>query len=268
MDYRHVQTIGGPGEFGALRAIALDRQNRLYAVGDSEVKVFDHSGRIVRRWDTAHPGLSVAVAPDGAVWVGEIRQVEIFDAAGMRRQTWNDPARMSRVTAIGFTGADVLLADAGGRAIRRFDRAGAFRHDIGNDNPVKGFLVPNGVLDFGIDSRGIIHAANPGKHRVEQYSVDGRLEGHIGRFDGRDPAGFTGCCNPTNVAVSDAIYVTEKAVPRAKVYSFDGKLQAVIAAGVFDPACKNMRIALDSHRRVFVTDTVKKNILVFEPVTV
>ena len=43
-----VQTLSGKapagGVCGALRAIAIDRQDRLYAAGDSEVKVFDSQG--------------------------------------------------------------------------------------------------------------------------------------------------------------------------------------------------------------------------------
>jgi len=123
-------------------------------------------------------------------------------------------------------------------------------------------------LDFAVDAHGIIHVANPGKHRVERYTPGGELLGHIGSFHGTDPAGFGGCCNPTNVAVSERLYVTEKAGPRAKVYDFSGELQAVIAADVFDPNCKNMSMAVDHRGRVYVADTVKLAIFVFEPVTV
>ncbi len=103
---------------------------------------------------------------------------------------------------------------------------------------------------------------------MERYAPGGELLGHIGRFDGIDPAGFTGCCNPTNVAIRDAIYTTEKAGPRVKAYDFSGKLLAVIATEPFDANCKNMSIAVDSRGRVYVVDTVKAAIFVFEPVSV
>ena len=101
-----------------------------------------------------------------------------------------------------------------------------------------------------MDVKGILHAANPGKHRVERYAPEGELLGQFGRFDGRDPAGFSGCCNPTNVAVTDGgrIWVTEKAGPRAMVYDSSGKLLEVIATRIFDPNCKNMAIAACSKR--------------------
>jgi len=271
MQYRQVQVIGGkgaaPGKFTTtLAGIAVDARGQIYAAGDSELKVFDAAGAMKRRWPTSRPALSVAVAGNGSVYAGQAGQIEIFDSAGKLANTWRNPALLGRVTAIGFVKDTVLAADAADRAIRRLDRNGKLLNTIGKDNPVNGFLIPNGVVDFSVDAQGIIHAANPGKHRVERYTPGGELLGHIGRFDGIDPAGFPGCCNPTNVAVAgrDRIVVTEKAGPRVKVYDFGGKLLAVIATGEFDPNCKNMDVAVDSRGRVYVVDTVKLEIFVFE----
>ncbi|MFQ5807349.1 MAG: hypothetical protein ACE5I3_12955, partial [Phycisphaerae bacterium] len=135
------------------------------------------------------------------------------------------------------------------------------------DNRMRGFLVPNGHLDFAVDAGGVIHAANPGKHRVERYTPEGKLLGHFGRFDGRDPAGFGGCCNPTNIALTrqGLIVVTEKAGPRAKVYSADGRLLAVMGEDDFDPTCKNMDVAVDSSGRIYVIDTARLHICVYAP---
>jgi len=272
MQYAQAQLLAGKGagdhEFTAsLRGLAVDRRDFLYAAGDQEVKGFDGAGRLRRRWSTSQPGLSVAVSGDGRVLIGQAGRVEIFDQAGRRTNTWRDEQRLGLVTAIGFFEDQVFLGDARGRCVRRYDSGGRFLNDIGNDNRMKGFLIPNGVVDFGVDAKGILHAANPGKHRVERYTPEGKLLGHFGRFDGRDPAGFSGCCNPTNLAVTDGarIWVTEKAGPRAKVYDSAGKLLSVIAAGVFDPNCKNMSIAAGARGRVYVADTVKLAIFVFEP---
>jgi sugar lactone lactonase YvrE len=265
MKYGQVRAIGT--RFAtSLRSLATGAHGRLFAAGDSAVRVFDAAGRLERSWPTSRPALSVAVAGDGAVYAGQAGQIEIFDGAGKLVDTWRDEALLRRVTAIGFVKDGVLAGDAADRAIRHFDPNGKFRNTIGKDNPVHGLLIPNGVVDFAVDAHGVIHAANPGKHRVERYLPDGQLLGHIGRFHGTDPAGFGGCCNPTNVAVGERIYVTEKAGPRAKVYDFDGTLQAVIAEGGFDPNCKNMSVAVDGRGVVYVADTVKLAIFVFEPV--
>jgi sugar lactone lactonase YvrE len=272
MEYRQIRVIGGkgnaPGQFAtSLRSLAVDTHGQLYAAGDSEIKVFDAAGRLKRRWSTARPVHSVATG-EGAVYAGEERQIEIFDGTGKLVHTWRDESLLGRVTAIGFVKDGVLAGDAADRAIRHFDRNGKFLNNVGKDNPVHGLLIPNGVVDFAVDAHGVIHAANPGKHRVERYLPTGELLGHIGRFHGTDPSGFGGCCNPTNVAVGDRIYVTEKAGPRAKVYDFSGALQAVIASTPFDPNCKNMSVAVDARGVVYVADTVQLAIFVFELVTV
>jgi sugar lactone lactonase YvrE len=251
----------------ALRGIAIGADGRIYAVGDSEVKVFDKEGELQGRWKTALPGYSVAVDRDGRVWVGQWQQVEIFDAEGAPVDTWKGPDRLGLVTAIDFGAADVFLADATARWIHRYDRDGKFLNDIGDKHRKGGFHIPNGVVDFAVATDGIVHVANPGMHRVERYTPDGELLGHFGRFDGRDPAGFPGCCNPTNVALDAAgrVIVTEKAGPRTKVYDPEGRLLTVVSDDAFAPEAKNMDVAVDADGRVYVADTARLEILVFVP---
>jgi sugar lactone lactonase YvrE len=159
----------------------------------------------------------------------------------------------------------VLVGDTKDRSIKRYDRTGTLLNVIGKENHVRGFLIPNGALDFSVDPAGVIHAANPGRHCVERYSADGRLQERVGHFDGVKPDGYGGCCNPTNVVVARGrTYVTEKAAPRAKVLDREGKLLAVIASKELDPSCRNSDIAVDSLGRVYVVDTVRLEALVFE----
>ncbi len=272
MKYRQESVFSGKGaephQFTAtLRGVTVDSEDRVYAVGDSAVKVFDSEGALASHWITNRPGFSVATAADGKVYVGQEGQMEIYDRSGELVDTWSDPERFGRVTAIGHLPDHLLVADSRDRCIRRFDRDGEFVNNIGKDNRRKGFIIPNGTVDFSVDNQGIIHAANPGKHRVERYTPEGELLGHFGRFDGRDPQGFPGCCNPTNLTVAERgrVYVTEKAPSRAKVYNAEGELLAVIANDVFDPNCKNMDLAVDSKGRVYVADTVHLHINVFVP---
>jgi sugar lactone lactonase YvrE len=246
--------------------VVVDDKNRLFAVGDSEVKVFDSKGVLTHHWPTSQPGLSLAVG-DEKVYVGQEGQVEVYDRSGKLLETWRDPQKLGSVTAIGLVNGHVLVADSKDRCIRRLDSQGQFVNNIGKDNRMKGFNIPNGAVDFAVDARGIIHAANPGKHRVERYTPEGELLGHFGRWDYQNPQGFPGCCNPTNVTVhgDGLVYVTEKAGPRAKVYDAEGQLLAVIAAEEFDPNCKNMDLAVDSLGRVYIVDTVRLQIHVFVP---
>lgn len=272
MEFRPAHRIGGrgalPHQFArTLRGVDVDAEGRLYAVGDSVVKVFDADHGLAGQWPTARPGECVAVDPRGRIWVGQREQVEIFSPAGERVDTWSDPGQLGLVTAIGFGARDVFLADATARWIRRYDGEGRLLNNIGDQHRKGGFHIPNGVVDFAVNDAGILHVANPGMHRVERYAVDGTLLGRFGRFDGRDPAGFPGCCNPTNLTVDDQgrVIVSEKAGPRVKVYDPEGRFLEVVADDVFDPAAKNMDLAVDSRGRLYVADTATLEIRVFEP---
>ena len=250
-----------------LRGICVDAADRVYAVGASEVRVYDAGGVLLRRWTTAHPGYGVAVARDGVVHVGQDGQVERYDEAGRLRGTFRDGDRLGRVTAIGWTDECLLVADATHRCIRCYDHTGKWRNDIGADTRTKGFLMPNGWLDFVVDGDGILHVAHPAKFRVERYAAGGKLLGSFGRFGTRALEDFTGCCNPTNLARArdGRILVTEKAPARAKVFDAGGRMVALIPPEAFDQNSKNMDIAVDSRGRVFIADTARKQILAFVP---
>ncbi len=273
MEYRQTRIFAEGGFVKALRGLAVtDAEPEIYAVGDSRVAVFDLDGTPLRHWPTERPGFSIAFRPppeDRSIWVGQAEQIEIFDPEGGRLDVWRDPGRLQLVTAIGFTHDGVLAADAVARCIRHYDRRGNFRNNIGDQHRKGGFHIPNGVVDFAVDAEGLVHVANPGMHRVERYTPEGELVGRFGRFDGVDPEGFPGCCNPTNVTLGKggAVVVSEKAPPRAKVYDRQGSLLAVVADGnAFDLAAKNMDLATDATGKVYVADTSRRRICVFEPV--
>jgi len=271
MEYHQVRVIGGKGsaphQFArALRGITVDQNGLIHAVGDEVVKVFDAGGTLVRAYPTSKSGHCIAVDRDGVSYVGQAGQVEKFDASGKRLATWRDPERMGLVTAIGFHAEFILIADAQDRCIRRYDRTGKWLNDIGRDNNTRGFLIPNGHLDFQVDADGIVHAANPAKFRVERYSLTGKLLGRFGRFGTHRAEDFPGCCNPTNLALTPDgnIVVTEKAGPRMKVFDPEGKMLALVGSDAFDPECKNMDVATDGKGRIYVGDTERLRICVFE----
>ena len=259
----------GRGEFSdALRGLTIGPKKRLYVVGDSKLVVFSLEGELLKTWVTERPGFSVSINSDEKIFVGQAGQVQIFDIEGKLLDTWGDESRLGLVSAIGFAGETVVLADVQDRCLRRYDAKGKYLGNIGKDNRMKGFLIPNRHLDFAVDAAGVIHVCNPGKHRVERYTVDDKLLGHIGHFGGgSDPTGFTGCCNPTNLALAGVgrVVVTTKAGPQVKVYDADGKMLALIDDDQFDPNCKNMDVAVDVEGRLYVIDTTRLHICVFAP---
>jgi hypothetical protein len=270
--YRRVGALGDGGQPAArlrssARAVAWDREGRWYLAGDQEILVFDEAGGLLHRWPTGQPAWSLSVDPEGRVWAGGEEQIEVLDQTGQRQDLWNDPA-LGFVTALAVTAEDVFVADARARWIHRFDDSRSLVNHIGDKHRKGGFHIPNGVLDFAVDVDGTVVVANPGMHRVERYRADGESLGYFGRFGQQDPRGFPGCCNPTNLALAPNgdVVVSEKAGPRVKVYSAEGDLRAVVAAGEdFDPACKNMDLAVSATGTIGVVDPVQRMIVLFEP---
>lgn len=276
MSYRLTRRLAGKG--GAdqdfhheLRAVLGGGEGHWLLAGDEEVKVLDSEGELVRRWATARPGWSLALDGDGGIWVGEPGQIEIFTPDGHLVDTWRDSELFRLITALVVTADDVFVADAGSRWIHRFDRDRRLINHIGDRHRKGGFHIPSGVLDFDRDEDGTLVVANQGMHRVERYTADGTGRGHFGRFGHQDPADFPGCCNPTNLTMGPdgTIVVSEKAPPRVKVYDRDGNLLEVIAEDEpFDPACKNMDLAVGSGGAIGVADTVALCVSIFEPAAV
>lgn len=268
--FARIRSFGGRGQAKhqfaeSLRGLAIGGSGNVYAVGDRTVKVFSPTGDLLDQWATERPGFSIAVDHEGQVWVGQAGQVEICHRTAPP-EFWRDNT-LGPVTAIAFWDDNVFLADASARFIRRYDRRRRWQNAIGDRHRKGGFHIPNGVVDFSVDDGGIVHVANPGMHRVERYRSDGELLGHFGRFDGRDPQGFPGCCNPTNLALDarGRVFVSEKAMPRVKVYDPSGDLLAVLADSGFDPAAKNMDLTVDADGHVYVADTETLRIHVFAP---
>jgi len=270
MRYEQVRTIGGRGlgadQFHeALRGLDVGPDGLIYAVGDSTVKVYDAAGALARQWSTSFPGICVTVRMNGTVFLGGEGRIASHASSGAAIDVWADAERFGRVTAIDFANEQILVADAADRCIRRFDKDRQWLNDIGKATNTKGFLIPNGHLDFSVDHAGIIHVCNPAAHRVERYTLDGTKIGQFGRFGGRKPEDFPGCCNPTNLALSPEghVVVTEKAEPRLKVYDAEGDLLAYVGPEAFDANCKNMDVAVDADGRIYVIDTVRLQIDVF-----
>src|SRR5512141_145692 len=137
MQYRQARAMAGrgfaPDQFTtSLCGLWVDRHDRLYAAGDAKIKVFDSDGALLHHWSTSRPAISVAVAPNGHVFVGQAGQIEMFDpGSGRLLGAWSDSALLGNVTAIGFYRDSVLAADSKDRAIRHYDTAGKLRNQIG-----------------------------------------------------------------------------------------------------------------------------------------
>ncbi len=272
--YSLVSAIGGASSLypfrRSLTGLAVDASDRLHALGDGEVRVFDLAGALVRSWPVAEGAQSLTVGPDGRVYVAGTGRVDVFGATGSRVGGFSagEGKAPASLTAVKIFGENILVADASARLIRRFDATGRPLGLIGDRSKTRTFILPNQVLDLAVDRAGVVRATDSGRHQVTAWSQDGAPLGKFGKFGAQKVEDFTGCCNPVNIAITpDGKVVTgEKASARVKVYEPDGTLLALVGPEHFDPACTQVHLAVDSMGRVLAADPVRREIKVFAQV--
>ena len=260
------------------RRIAFGPDGRLYLAAGNYVSVLDDTGALVSEIALSGPARCAAVAKDGSVYVSLRDHVEVFDTRGQRRAVWDAPGKRTWFSGLAVGENDVYAADAGSRVLVRYDRSGKLAGRIGEKNPARhipGFVIPSPYFDVEVHRDGLLRVTNPGRHRVEAYTVEGDLELSWGRASAAID-GFCGCCNPVNLAVLPAggIVTCEKGLPRVKVYSVDGRFESVVAgteafpenarAGaskdVSDGVANGLDAAVDARGRVYILDMMTAEI--------
>ena len=258
------------------RRIACGIDDRIYIAAGNYLTVLDASGTTLKEIALAAPVRCVAAANDGLIYIGLRGRIEVFTAKGQRQASWDSVAPRSWFTGIAVGENDLLVADAGSRAILRYDRAGRFTRRIGDKDSARngpGFIIPSPYFDVKLGADGLLRVNNPGRHQVETYTRDGDFEFAWGKTT-TAIEGFCGCCNPVSIALANDRCITcEKGLPRVKVYAADGKLDSVVAgpelfaseSGRSDgESAASLDAAVDSRGRVFVLDLAHNEVRVME----
>lgn len=263
------------------RRIAIGPEDTLYVAAGNYLSAFDAQGVPLREIALGGAASCLAVGPDGDLFAGLRDHVERFNSKGQRRDTWESPGPRTWLTGIAVSGDNVFLADAGNRIVLRCDAAGKVLGRIGardKERGVPGFIIPSPFFDLEVHRDGLLRVGNPGRHRVEAYTLNGDLELAWGRPSNQID-GFCGCCNPINLALfpDGRVITCEKGLPRVKVYQADGTLESVVAGPETFPANAKatsgarladgtppggLDAAVDSKGRVYILDFVQGDILV------
>jgi len=254
----------------SLADISVGPDDAIYCLGDDEIRVFDAGGNLLNSFKVKTKAACLEAGADGRVYTGSLGRVDIYDSRGDYQGSIQvgTPNRPAAVTAIKVYRNEILVADAQAKIIHRYDYAGRHLGVIGDKNKTGSFMLPNGWLDFDIDSSGIILATDTGRHRVTEWILDGTPTGSFGKFGMQDPSDFVGCCNPVNLAVTPdgEIVTAEKMIARVKVFNPDGAMIAYIGPENFDPNCRNIHLEVDSAGRIITADPVRRVIKIFSPV--
>lgn len=241
----------------------------------------------------------LAVRSDGTIFVGMKDHIEtvllppvttsrpsgmedggkrpIIKSDGPSVTVWESPGPGTVITSIAVTDVDYFVADAGHRVVLRYqrfsDRVGRIGEKDENRN-IPGFVVPSPYFDVAMAPDGLLRAANPGRFRIEAYTVDGDLEVWWGQA-GTAHEGFSGCCNPAHFAITpDGAFITSEKgeLRRVKLYDADGKFVCYVAtpemlgagkAGCSGKPAEGFDVAVDSNGRVLVLDSMTRKVRIF-----
>jgi len=268
--------------FRQSRAIALDARGRMYIAGDRAIGVFSAAGNPEKLIDLSGEPRCLTVSDDGKIYVGVGDHVEVLSAEGQPVVSWAPLGDEAVLTSIARHKDDVFVADAGHRIVLRYDAAGTLVGHIGEKNADKnipGFVIPGPHFDLAVSRDGLLRIANPGRNRIETYTLDGDLEFAWGERS-VDIKGFCGCCNPVNFAIlPDGGFVTaEKGLVRVKVYNSDGGFVGVVAGPVqlgkegqikvcnTPEECRGggLDVAVAADGRIYVLDVTENVVRVFQ----
>lgn len=121
-----------------------------------------------------------------------------------------------------------------------------------------------GQLDVQANDNGIYVAENT-RHRVRGYSRDGRQLLEFGSRERDQAEGFSGCCNPMNVAFGDdgSVYTAESGIGRIKRFSADGSFIELVGQVELVPGCKKVAISVSPKGdQVYMLDITRGHIVV------
>jgi len=267
--------------FANTHGIAVDSKGSVYVAGDKAIRIFAQSGDRLGEIKLDDTPRCLTVTTDGTIYAGMKDHVEVYDAQRQKQASWDSLGKDAILTSVVASEDNVFVADAGHRIVIRYDTAGKVINEIGQRDSfrnIPGFVVPSPYFDIAVSKDGLLRVVNPGRLRIEAYTLEGDIEFWWG---GPSAAveGFCGCCNPVNIAIlPDGGFVTcEKGLVRVKIYNSEGSFVGVVAgpeqfgAGGTSKICmlpeeckiSGFDVAVDQAGRIFVLDTVDNIVKVF-----
>lgn len=270
-------------------ATGLERVKRLTAglgglvlvAGDRVVRLLKMDGTVQGEIALERPPHCLHLAGPDELLVGFGNHFGVYDLSGRLKRRSPRLGDDTFITAIAARERTVYLADAGRRDVLLADAAtGEITGRFGRKNEplgAPGFVVPSPYFDLAL-GRDRLHVTNPGRLRIETYTLDGRFESSWGE-PGLAIERFCGCCNPVWFRINtDGRFLTsEKGLARVKIYDSNGKLEGVVAGPetlvddkeLAKRACSDCRlggafdVATDEQGRVLVLDPFRNTVRIF-----
>jgi hypothetical protein len=254
-----------------LQGIAIDFDDNLYLTSSNKVLRYNANGDSLLSFNINDTAFCISVAKSGDIFIGMKDHLEQYNNKGKLIKTFQKQGKAAYFTSVTTDDSSVYLADAGNKIVYRYNYKGEMIGQIGKKDKSKGipgFFIPSPYFDVVVDKTGQIWAINTGRHEFEAFTSSGELITKWNRVS-MNLDGFSGCCNPTHVAVlSNGDFVTsEKGIARVKIHQSSGDFKCVVAGpDKFIEGTTGLDLAVDSKDRIFVLDPEKNMVRVFEKV--
>jgi hypothetical protein len=250
-----------------VNGIAVDGKGRIYAACDKGLLIFTRQDQQPVVIPIPKPPMCVALRDD-KIYMGVGNHIEVLSQYAKQIVKWAPPAFNAQMINLAVNNSYVYAADAGNKFVWKYDIQGKLVGTIGRSDSakdIKGFILPSPHFDIAIQSDGDLYVNNPGLHKVERFTPNGRLISSFGG-GGNSIAEFCGCCNPIRIALlpSGDIVTSEKGLPRVKVFKPNGSLDSVIAGpGDFSQNTDDIPIATDAQGKVYIANNYAKQLNVY-----
>ncbi|MGA1823136.1 MAG: hypothetical protein ACMUIP_00640 [bacterium] len=252
-----------------LYAIAVGPEDTIYVAADTSIIVFRSSGEKIDEFPLDAAAQCLSVDPNEQIYCGMGDHVALYDRSGRKQSVWGSLGERAMITAIALWEHHVCIADAGNRLVWHFDSSGRLYNQIGRAGQSlnkQHFIIPSPYFDCAFSLRHTLLVTNPGKLRIEEYTLEGKLIASWGNASMRIED-FAGCCNPIHIAVREdgSIVTSEKGIPRVKLYSHSGQFIGVVAAppALFSEDSHDLDCAVTTKGEVCVLDPKARVIRMF-----
>lgn len=248
------------------KGIAAGPAGSIVVAGRGRAVLMDSEGAVLKRFAFEGEATCAAAGGDGTLYIG-LRSHVIALAPDGAASEWAGLGENARITSVALApfAGEVWVADAGQRLVARFRPGGQVAGTIGGGTRARPeFLVPSPRFDLaaGPDAMWVV---DPGRQSVCRYGADGRRAAAWGEA-GMTLKGFSGCCNPSHIAVlpNGDLVTSEKGLARVKVHRASGELVGAVAGPAqLADATGGLDLAVDSTGRILVLDAAAGLVRVF-----
>lgn len=218
--YKLVSSFSTPDQIEGFELVG----DRLIVATSNNLSIYDQSGILLNNFAIGSNIRDIAVEKE-TIYLLFPARIEVYNTDGDWLRDWEACSDKSDYCSFAVTPESVFVTDAGNKNICKYTSEGRFVKFIQSPD---GFIIPS--YSFGITyAKGSIFCSNSGRHRVENYTLDGEYIGSFGKPGGA--AGlFCGCCNPVHLSYNTAgeIITSEKGNPRISCYSPKGVFRSVL----------------------------------------